>query len=238
VLPDTYFLRDAWEQDPEATLDAIEAALPYPIFIKPANLGSSIGIGKAADRAALREAVAVAASFDRRILAEKGLSKPQEVNCAVLGFGQDVTPSVCEMPVSTAELLSFQDKYLRGAKGGKGMQALARRVPAPISAEQTREAQRLACAAFQALDCKGVARVDMLLDEGGALCINEINTIPGSLAFYLWAEGGMPYPSLLERLVEYAFRAHAQKHQSVFAYDSTILQSYKQGKAAAKTAKR
>ena len=117
------------------------------------------------------------------------------------------------------------------------MQSLARQVPAPIGEEMTERAKKLACDAFRALDCKGAVRVDMLLAEDGTLCINEINTIPGSLAFYLWAEEGLAYPELIERMVEYAFRAHAQKARSVFAYDSTILQSYQQGKRAAKGAK-
>ena len=110
-------------------------------------------------------------------------------------------------------------------------------MPAPIGEEMTARAQGLACDAFRALDCKGVVRVDMLLSEDGSLFVNEINTIPGALAFYLWAEEGLAYPQLIERMVEYAFRAHAQKTRSVFAYDSTILQSYQQGRNAAKGAK-
>lgn len=240
VLPYTWFLRDAWERDPEAVLAQVEEALPYPVFVKPANLGSSIGIGRAADRESLRKAVEVAVSFDRRVLVEAGITDPAEVNCSVLGYAEDVRASVCEMPVSTEEFLTYQDKYLRGAgkgEGSKGMQSQARRVPAPIGEEMTGRAKELACDAFRALDCKGAVRVDMILTGEGSLYINEINTIPGSLAFYLWAEEGMDYPSLIERMVEYAFRAHAQKTRSVFAYDSTILQSYQQGKSAAKGAK-
>ena len=240
ALPYTWFLRDAWERDSEAVIAQVEKALAYPVFVKPANLGSSIGIGRATDRESLRKAIEVAASFDRRVLVEAGVSNPKEVNCSVLGYAEEVRASVCEMPVSTEEFLTYQDKYLRAAKGegpgggSKGMQSLARQVPAPIGEEMTKRAQKLACDAFRVLDCKGAVRVDMLLSEDGALCINEINTIPGSLAFYLWAEEGVAYPELIERMVEYAFEAHAQKKRSVFAYDSTILQSYQQGKRAAK----
>ncbi len=239
VVDDVWFLRDAWQREPEAVLDKVEGKLTYPVFVKPANLGSSIGISRATDRESLRKAIEVAVSFDRRILVEQGIDAPREVNCAVLGFGEDVTPSVCEMPVSTEEFLTYQDKYLRQAKGpSKGMQSLARQVPAPIGDALTEQAQRLACDAFRALDCKGVARIDLMLDKNEKLFINEINTIPGSLAFYLWQEMGMQYPALLEKMVELAFAAHAQKHQSVFAYDSTILQGYEKGIAAAKGAKR
>ncbi|MCL2812426.1 MAG: D-alanine--D-alanine ligase [Clostridia bacterium] len=239
VLPYTWFLRDAWERDPEAVMAQVEKALAYPVFVKPANLGSSIGIGRAVDHESLGKAIEVAISFDRRVLVEAGVVNPKEVNCSVLGYGEEVRPSVCEMPVSTEEFLTYQDKYLRAVKtdGSKGMQSLARQVPAPIGEEMTERAQKLACDAFRTLDCKGVVRVDMLLDEDGNLCINEINTIPGSLAFYLWVEEGMGYPQLIEGLVEYAFRAHAQKTRSVFAYDSTILQSYQQGTRAAKGVK-
>lgn len=236
VVEDVWFLREAWERDPEAIVAKVEAALAYPVFVKPANLGSSIGIGRAVDRETLREAIRVAASFDRRILVEAGVEKPTEVNCSVLGFGEDVRASVCEMPVSTEEFLTYQDKYLRGgAKSGtKGMQSLARRVPAPIGELLTQRAQQLACEAFRLLDGKGVARVDLMLTEAGELYINEINTIPGSLAFYLWAEEGMGYPALIERMVECAYQAHAQKNKGIFAYDSTILQSYAQGKQGTK----
>lgn len=243
VLPHTWFLRDAWERDPEKVLAQCEEQLAYPVFVKPANLGSSIGIGRANDRASLQKAIEVAVSFDRRVLVEAGVVNPKEVNCSVLGYGEDVRASVCEMPVSTEEFLTYQDKYLRASKGegtgggSKGMQSLARRVPAPIGDEMTARAQKLACDAFRVLDCKGAVRVDMLISEDGSLYVNEINTIPGSLAFYLWAEEGLAYPALIERMVECAFQAHAQKTRNVFAYDSTILQSYQQGQRASKGAK-
>jgi D-alanine-D-alanine ligase len=234
VVPYTWFLREAWTRDAEAVLARIEGTLAYPVFVKPANLGSSIGVSRAADRDALREAIEVATAYDRRVLVEAAVERPAEVNCAVLGYGEEVRASVCEMPISTAELLTYQDKYLRG---GKGMQSQARRVPAPIDEERTARAQELACAAFRALDCKGVARVDLLLTEAGEMFVNEINTIPGSLAFYLWKEEGIDYPELLERMVEYAYRAHAEKKRNVFAYDSAILQSYQEGRRGSKGAK-
>ena len=224
VVPDVWFLREAWLRDPDAQLDRVEAAFPYPVFVKPANLGSSIGVSRAADRDTLREAIEVAASFDRRILVEAGLNAPIEVNCAVLGYGEAVRASVCEKPATGQEMLSYDDKYLHG---GKGMASQQREIPAPIGEEKTAQAQRVSSEAFRALDCKGVVRVDLMIDgQTGALYINEINTIPGSLAFYLWTEEGMGYPALIEHMVECAFRAQAQKQHSVFAYRSTILANY------------
>ncbi|MDR0928295.1 MAG: D-alanine--D-alanine ligase, partial [Oscillospiraceae bacterium] len=110
VLPDIWFSRDEWEKEPDAIIARAETALPYPMFVKPANLGSSIGISRATDREKLREAIEVALSYDRRVIVERGVDKPIEVNCSVLGFGADVTPSVLEMPVSWQEFLTFDEK--------------------------------------------------------------------------------------------------------------------------------
>lgn len=228
VLPEVWFTRTQWDQDAQAVLSRVEAALQYPVFVKPANLGSSIGISRAADRDALREAIAVAAAYDRRILVEKAVEKPVEVNCAVLGFDEDVTPSVLEMPVGWEEFLTFDEKYLScgkgGAKGGApgGMESLKRRIPAPVGGEMTARIQAMAADVFRLLDLKGVVRIDFMID-GQTLYVGEVNTIPGSLAFYLWEPVGVPYAVMIDRLVEYAYRAHAQKNRSVFAFDSNIL---------------
>ncbi|MDL2318954.1 D-alanine--D-alanine ligase [Eubacteriales bacterium OttesenSCG-928-A19] len=226
VLESAWLSRDEWERDNEAILTRMESSLTYPMFVKPANLGSSIGISRAQDRASLREAIEVALSYDRRVMVERAVEQPVEVNCSVLGFGEDVTASVLEMPVSWEEFLTFDEKYLRGAKGqgskAAGMESLQRKIPAPISEALTTRVQAMAVDIFRILDCKGVVRIDFMLD-GDTLYVGEINTIPGSLAFYLWTASGMPYPRLIGRMVELAFRAHAEKNRSVFAYDSGLL---------------
>ncbi len=235
VLDAVWFTRAEWEKDTAAILARIEKALRYPVFVKPANLGSSIGISRAADEAALREAIAVALSYDRRVLVETGVQNPVEVNCSVMGFDTDITPSVLEMPVGWEEFLTFDEKYLRGSgtkgsKGGSpapagkaaGMESLRRRIPAPVGDEKTARIQRLSADIFRALDCKGVVRIDYLID-GDDVYVGEINTIPGSLSFYLWEPTGLPYAKLIDRLVEMAYRAHAEKNRCVFAFDSTIL---------------
>lgn len=243
VLDAAWFTRDAWEKDADGELTRVEAALAYPVFVKPANLGSSIGISRANDRDALREAVEVALSYDRRVIVERAVEKPVEVNCSVLGFGADVTPSVCEMPDGWEEFLSFDEKYLRGGKGAKdagrgqsttgGMETLRRKIPAPIGDAMTTRVQDMAADIFRLLDCKGVVRIDFMID-GEALYVGEVNTIPGSLAFYLWEPMGISYPALIDRMVELAYRAHAEKNRSVFAYDSTILQQTVLGVKGAK----
>ena len=160
----------------------------------------------------------------RRVLVEKGLDRPIEVNCSVLGFDGERRPSVLEMPNSGAGFLDFSEKYLAGSGGSKGMASLKRIVPAPIGEELTEKLQSLSCEIFDALDCKGVVRIDFMLDrESDEYYITEINTIPGSLAYYLWTETGLPYSRLIDEMVEYAMKAHREKERNSFAYASDIL---------------
>ncbi len=243
VLDAVWFVRDEWEKDAEGVLLRVEDKLNYPVFVKPANLGSSIGISRAKSKEELAEAIEVALSYDRRVIVETGLQSPVEVNCSVLGFGADVQPSVCEMPVSWEEFLTFDEKYLRGGKGGEGaksaqpsgggMENLKRQIPAPIGDAKTKRIQDLSVEIFRALDCKGVVRIDYMID-GEDVYVGEINTIPGSLSFYLWEPMGMPYRQLIDKMVELAFRAHAEKNRAVFAYDSSILSQVALGTKGAK----
>ena len=229
IIDYVWLTRDEWEQDAVSVVRRVEENLRYPVYVKPANLGSSIGITRAKDAKALGEAIEVALSYDRRVIVETGIENSVEVNCSVLGFDKDVTPSVCEMPTRWDEFLTFDEKYLHGGKngGGKtggaknaagGMETLGRKIPAPIGEEKTKEIQQLAVEIFRALDCKGVARIDFMLD-GEKVYVTEINTIPGSLSFYLWEPMGLPYAKLIDKMVELALRAHAEKNRAVFAFD-------------------
>lgn len=230
VLEDVWFDRASWGENREAYLDKCEEKLTYPIFVKPANLGSSIGISRATDRETLEDAIDTACAYDRRILVEQGVEDPREVNCSVMGYANDVSASVLEMPVTQKELLDFSEKYLRNAKGGsKGMQSLARRVPAPISDELTKKIQSLGCDIFRAMDLKGVCRIDFMLDKNDNVFVNEANIIPGSLAFYLWEATGMTFAKMLDKMVECAFKAHADKNGSVYSFDSNILKHITSG---------
>jgi len=227
VLPDTAVSRREWLNDPEGLIRHIEASLPYPVFVKPANLGSSIGVSRADDREGLRQALDLGFSLDRRCLVEQGLDEPQEVNCAVLGYDGDITPSVVEMPVRQGDLLDFKTKYLSAAQGG-GMASLSRIIPAPISPEETARVQQLSCDIFWALDCKGVVRVDFMIDRASRdIFVTEINTIPGSLAFYLWEKTGqgLRYRHLIDRLVQYALLAWQDKDRNITGYESEIIAS-------------
>lgn len=240
VLDYVWFTRDQLKNDREAILSQIEREIRYPAFVKPAALGSSIGVSKAANREELDRALDLAASYDRRILVEVGINNPVEINCAALGYGEDVRASVCEMPVPSTgdKFLNFFEKYLRnaGTKGesSRGMKSLSRVVPAPIGEELTGRIQRMTKEIFRLLDCRGTVRIDFILDENDVLYVNEPNTIPGSLAFYLWQECGVSFDKLVETMVEDALRAHADKNMNVFAFDSTILQKVAAGAKGSK----
>lgn len=229
VLPDCWFLRRQWERDAAKVMDAIEAQLPYPVFVKPASLGSSIGVSCAKDRAGLEEALGLAFDFDRKVLVEQGLNKPLELNCSVLGYDGEAQASEIEMPVSSGDLLSYLDKY--GASGGsKGMASLKRVLPAPIEPALREKIQKLSVDIFCNMDCKGVVRIDYMYDASSdGLYITEINTLPGSMAFYLWEASGLPYRKMIDRLVDYAMAAKQDKDDSNYAYASDILKDISLG---------
>ncbi len=227
VLPDTSLARSEFERDPEAACSKVEAKLPYPVFVKPANLGSSIGVSRAENRQQLMDALNLAFSLDRRSLIESGLNDPLEVNCSVLGFDDTVETSVVEQPVRQGQLLDFNTKYLASGREN-GMASLTRIIPAPISEQDTEKVKALSADIFRALDCRGVVRVDFMIDRGtGELYITEINTIPGSMAFYLWEKtgNGLRYRHLVDRLVQDAFRAQEQKEKIITSFHSDIIPS-------------
>lgn len=244
VLDFVWFTRAQLQTQREEIMERIEKKIKYPVFVKPASLGSSIGVSRVENRDALERAVDLAASYDHRILAEVGISRPVEINCAAVGYGEDVRVSVLEMPIpaSDAGFLDFFEKYLRGAgtKGmqSRGMKSLSRVVPAPVGDELTERIKTMTCDIFKLLDCRGTVRVDFILDQNDVLFVNEPNTIPGSLAFYLWEKCGLSFADLVEKMVESALLAHADKNQNVFAYDSSILQKVTSGVKGSKGAKR
>lgn len=240
VLDFVWFTREQLKKERQAVIERVEKEIKYPAFIKPAALGSSIGVSRAKNREELERALDVAASYDRRILVEVGVVHPVEINCAAVGYGEDVRASVCEMPVPSSNdtFLDFWQKYLRNAstKGedSRGMKSLSRVVPAPIGDELTGRIQTMTCDIFKLLDCCGTVRVDFILDQNDMLFVNEPNTIPGSLAFYLWKASGLDFLKLIEKMVEDALRAHADKNSSVFAYDSSILKKVAAGTKGSK----
>lgn len=229
VLPDCSALRSEWDHDKKLVLDRVEKAIPYPVFVKPACLGSSIGVSRADDQEGLKKALDLAFSYDRRVLIEQGLDHPIEINCSVLGFDGEVEASVLEMPVCDEKMLDFAGKYLQNG-GSKGMASLSRIMKPDIGDELTKKLQTLSKDIFCAMDCKGVARIDYMLDRNSDnYYITEINTIPGSLSFYLWAETGLPYAGLIDKMVQCAIKAQHEKDDNSFAFQSDILKGVKLG---------
>lgn len=228
VLDALCFSAHDYVRDSDGVAAAVEARLTYPVIVKPVDLGSSIGISKANDRDELLSAFDLAVEFAPRVLVEHAVTDLREINCAVLGDADDARASACEEPLNATDILSFGDKYLGGSKGGsKGMADLKRRCPAQLPDGMTEQVQQLAVQTFKALGCLGVARVDFLNDRStGELWVNEINTIPGSLAFYLWKEVGLDFPALMDELIRLAFKRHRERAALTFTYESSILSGF------------
>ncbi len=234
VVEGVWFDRGRWSRERDGVMDECEDKLGFPLIVKPANLGSSIGINIAHDRNQLEDAIETAAAYDHRILVEKAVTPLREVNCSVLGYGDHVETSELEMPVTQEEFLTFEGKYTRNAKGAGGMASQVRLIPAPISEQAAQTVRDLAVRAFRAMDLKGVVRIDFILDQDENVFINEANTIPGSLAFYLWEPKGIPFVALVDGMVECAFSAWADRKASVFSHDSTLLANIVHGSKGAK----
>ena len=231
---DYYWFSDKeWADRQEETVAGIEKKLGYPVIVKPANSGSSVGIRAAHNREELLDAVDYAISFTSRVIIEKYVQKLKEVNCAVLGNYYECQPSVCEVPVRSGEILSYQDKYMNGGgKQSQGMQSTVREIPANLPKESTDFIQKAACDTFRALSCDGVARIDFIIDEAtGDIFVNEINTIPGSLSFYLWEYSGIGFTALIDKLIEIAFRRKQDAGFKAVNYGENIFAAKSAGGA-------
>ena len=241
VVPFIALRETQWADKEESVLDQCEAELGYPVVVKPARLGSSIGISKADNRDELDAAIEEAFRYDEKIVIEKAVQNLREINCSILGDQDEAIASVLEEPLTGEDLLTYQEKYMRGggsgAKGAKaepsgdgGMASLDRTIPAPISGEQTKYIQELAVKIFQLFECGGLARLDFMLDdETGEIYFNEINTIPGSFSFYLWEPSGIPFPELIDRLIQIARNQNVKKKQRVRFYDVNLLAMHTSG---------
>lgn len=224
VVPGIWFYRSSWEKDPDNVISEVER-FQFPVVIKPASLGSSIGVSLVKTAEELVEALEIAFSFDRKVLIEKAIEHKIELNCSVLGYEDDIQTSVLEKP-KTTDLLTFKEKYLEGSKNAdEGMASLARTIPASVSEELTGKVKKLSREIFHLLDLKGVVRIDYMVDlSDDQLYVTEVNTIPGSMAFYLWEHDAVHYADLIDQMVQCALKAFNQKNASSFAFESSILQ--------------
>jgi D-alanine-D-alanine ligase len=223
VVDYVWFTDKDWLSNNDAWLKRI-GQLGYPVIIKPANLGSSIGISKASNRDELLAAVALAGNFSKRILVERMIMNLQEINCSVIGDSDRQSASVCEEPHRTGDILSFDDKYTSDGGKNKGMGGARRQIPANIPPALAATVQDLAKKTFSVLNCNGVARIDFLINrDDNRVCVNEINTIPGSLSFYLWQAGGRDFTWLVDELVGLAYKRHRDKSTIVVENEIDIL---------------
>lgn len=229
VVDFEWFTERQWNSRQEDIIVRIENSIGYPVIVKPANLGSSVGISIAHNREELKECVKTASAFASRIIVEKMIQNMQEINCSVLGDTDDYQTSVCEEPLKTGEFLSYERKYMGGGKSkttcsNRGMAISDKRIPADLPKEISTEIQRLAGETFRVLSCHGVSRVDVMIDRSNnRIYVNEINTIPGSLSYYLWEASGMPFSNLLDRLVSLALKRKREEAGKTYTYTQNIF---------------
>src|SRR5580704_3268173 len=220
IVKHVTILRSAWRKDPKKVQKFVESKLRYPVFVKPANLGSSVGISKAHDRKEIGPAMEEAAKFDRKIVIEQGVggkkNKAREIECSVLGNDEPVASVPGEI-VPVKEFYDYNAKYLE-----EGSQLI---IPAKLTKTETKKVQELAVQSFKAVDCSGLARVDFLMEPGSEksrkIYLNEINTMPGftAISMYpkLWAASGLDYPDLIDRLIQLGLERHADKKKNQYS---------------------
>lgn len=217
-IPDfIWFYKKEYLTNKEEILNKAEE-IGYPLIIKPANLGSSVGISKAKDKIELANAIEIAISYDKKVLIEKCIENAREINCAVLGYENYLTVSLCEEPIGWKEFLTYNDKYINGNKNNLEK----RKIPADIDAETTDKIKKLAKQAFNSIDCSGTARIDFLYD-GNNIYINEINTIPGSIGFYLWEQMDINFTDLINKIIEISEVYYNDKVSNIISYDVELL---------------
>lgn len=217
VVKYEWFFRSDWEEKKSEILAKLDE-IGYPLIVKPANLGSSVGISKAKNKDELVNCIEIANSYDRKIIVEKCIENVREINCAVMGYEKSLEVSSCEEPVGWKEFLTYEDKYVNKVKDS----STKRKIPADISDETTESIQNYAKLAFESIDCCGNARIDFLYD-GNNIYVNEINTIPGSIAFYLWESCGILFTDLITKILELAELQQNQRSVNIYSYDIDLL---------------
>ena len=231
VVPYTYFYDSEYYMDKDIILKNVKK-IGYPVIVKPATLGSSVGITYVKDAKGLDNAIEEAIKYDVKIIVEKAVENLIEVNCSVLGNYENQETSTLEEVMSTEEFLTYADKYIgssktKGSKATKGMARTSRIIPARLDDKTTKEVKDIAKQAFRALNLSGVCRIDFLIDgETKKVYINEPNTIPGSLSFYLWEATDKSYEQLLDEMITLAIKQYKTKHSKTFSFETNILSGY------------
>lgn len=226
-----WFSRNAFEKNQSEIVKIIEKELTYPVFVKPANGGSSIGTTKAHNKKELVNAIEVANVFDKRFIVEESFENAKEINISVIGnAGSELMTSVCEEVFSSGEVLTYEDKYVGGGKkqsSSKGMASTTRQIPAKLSKSVEEKIQSLAKKSFAVLESSGVARVDFLVHKKTEeVVILEINNPPGSMAYYLWEKSGLPFTDMISKLITLAIERYQDENKNTKTFSSNILENF------------
>ena len=228
IVDYVWFFDSEYADDPDAIFDKVKK-LKYPVIVKPATLGSSVGITKVTEEKDLANAIEEAMKYDTKIIVEKAIENLTEVNCSVFGNYISQETSVIEEVTSDEDILTFEDKYIGGGKGklkgaSKGMASASRIIPARIDKKVEEEIKKISKKAFKALNLSGVCRIDYLIDKKtNKFYINEPNTIPGSLSFYLWEPTGKKYEDLLDEMITLAIKDYKNRSRKIYSFESNIL---------------
>ena len=231
LVPDyLWFFDSEYKENEEEILKKIKK-LGYPVMVKPARLGSSVGISKVKNEEGIKESIEEAIKYDEKILIEKVVDNLIEVNCSVIGNHEYQEASKLEEVMGVDEFLSYRDKYLGGSKtkgkSTKGMASTNRILPARLDDDITKEIQEISKKIFKILNARGVVRIDYLVDKKTKkVYANEMNTIPGSLSFYLWEASGKTYEEMLDEIIGIAIKAYKRRKTKVFSFESNILSNY------------
>lgn len=228
-----------FEEDVDKAFEKITRTLSLPVIVKPSNLGSSVGIEVIKKKEEFKEKMQNVFEFCDSVLVERCVTNLREINCSVLGNFVEQDVSVLEEPIKNDEILSYKDKYMgNGSKGGKlgtkssklggakgsGMASLSRKIPADLTKAQEEEVYKLAKSTFKILNCEGISRIDFILDgDNNKIYVNEINTIPGSLSYYLWQPKGIEFDELLDRAIRYAIKRKEKRDKITYSTNVNIL---------------
>lgn len=222
-----------FEQDSKKAFEKIKDKLSLPIIVKPANLGSSVGIEIIKDEKEFVPKMQQVFEFCENVLIERCITNLREINCSVVGDFSSQEVSVLEEPIKEDEILSYKDKYLGNGKGGKlskmggkssGMASLTRKIPAQLDKDQEDEIYNLAKNTFKLLNCEGISRIDFIIDgDNNKIYVNEINTIPGSLSFYLWEPKGVKFSELLDKAIRIAIKRQERRNKITYSTNVNIL---------------
>lgn len=223
IVPYTYFYENEYLNNEEEIISKINE-LSFPVIVKPARLGSSVGINIATDEFSLKEAINEALKYDEKIIVEKVIENLKELNCSVLGDKDLYKPSLIEEVSAKENILSYEDKYISGGKS-KGMASASRKIPADISKRLTKEIENMSVKACKALNTSGIVRIDYLYDtKNEKVYLNEINIIPGSLSFYLWKD--TKYKDLLASIIELGIKKYKNKSRKQTSFETNVLQNF------------